>query len=101
MHDDLVDALSQALNYLREQMVDQATEWLRIIEEQSRGSRGSGPAAGIKVYEASKLRAEIRSRICVVCHRPVGFGPHVKLGLDYVHRECEGKPKVPAAPRTY
>ncbi len=101
VHDDLVDALSQALNYLREQMEDQATEWLRTIEEQSRGSRGSGPAAGIKVYEASKLRAEIRSRICVVCHRPVGFGPHIKLGLDYVHRECEGKPKVPAAPRTY
>jgi predicted phage terminase large subunit-like protein len=101
-HDDLVDALSQALNYLREQKEDQAMGWLRLLEEQSRSSGRPGPAAGINAYEAAKIRAEIRARICVVCHRPIGFGTHIKVGLDYyVHRECEGKPIVPAAPRTY
>jgi predicted phage terminase large subunit-like protein len=101
-HDDLVDALSQALNYLREQKEDQAMGWLRLLEEQSRSSGRPGPAAGINAYEAAKVRAEIRARVCVVCHRPIGSGTHTKVGPDYyVHRECEGKPIAPVAPRTY
>src|SRR5262249_2585030 len=84
-HDDLVDALSQALNYRREQKEDQGMGWRRLLEEQSRSPGGSGPPAGIKVYEAAKLRAEIRARICIVCHRSINFGTHIKHGLDYVH----------------
>jgi hypothetical protein len=94
--DDLVDALSQALNYLREQKEDQAMGWLRLLDEQSRGSGRPGPAAGINAYEAAKMRAEIRARTCVVCHRAIGAGTRIRFGLNYVHVECEGKP--PAAP---
>jgi predicted phage terminase large subunit-like protein len=98
-HDDLVDALSQALNYLREQKEDQAMGWLRLLEEQSRSSGRPGPAVGI-AYEAAKMRAEIRARMCVVCHRPIGTGTYIRLGLDYVHVDCEGKPIEPAVPVT-
>ncbi len=41
-HDDLVDALSQALNYMREQKGDQGIGWLRKIEERSGSPDGSG-----------------------------------------------------------
>jgi hypothetical protein len=64
-YDYLVDALSQALNYLREQKEDEAMGWLRAMEEQSGSTGGSGPADGIKVYGAAKLRAQTRARICV------------------------------------
>jgi predicted phage terminase large subunit-like protein len=98
-HDDLVDALSQALNYLREQREDQAMGWLRILEEQSRTPR-QGPPAGVKDYEKARFEAAIRARECAVCHRPIGSGTHVRLGEYYVHVECEGKPIMPKPSRS-
>jgi hypothetical protein len=93
-HDDLVDALSQALNYLNEQREDQAMGWLRILVEQSRGSGRPGPSADI-TYEEARLRAEIRSRECFVCHRPIGPGKYIPIGPYYVHIDCEGMPVQP------
>src|SRR5262249_55467358 len=41
-HDDLVDTLAQALNYLRERREDQAMEWVHKLEEaKSQSASGS------------------------------------------------------------
>jgi predicted phage terminase large subunit-like protein len=86
-HDDMVDALSQALNYVRQSSSGVFEYYRDLATRHARGEKPERDETMSNIYMDAQEELRAISNTCAVCGRPVVGTGVDELGKRY-HREC-------------